>query len=260
MRLNRWFLGVIMGALLGSYAPAQVVFSFENPDLHGYANDADPFEYCDAVGWDNCWQIFQATQGVTHCQHSMGVKWPGGFRWLISDSVPDILPLLRQEQRLLLDITVPEGRTVPWANFIVAFNDGQLGWRQTNCYQATIPRYPGTYTIMVDTRALALPSTNYTDWFQFNLGLNAGGAHEIYMDNLRLFDDSRTQVAFTFDSDTQGFSSNNANVSWDNGAMRVVLNNGFAWVSGGSTPNLASLIRRGHILVFDITVPGGVSV
>ncbi|MCS7066689.1 MAG: hypothetical protein NZL85_10530, partial [Fimbriimonadales bacterium] len=134
------------------------------------------------------------------------------------------------------------------------------GWRQTDCNQATIPRNPGAYTIMVDTRALALPSTDYTGWFQFNLGLNAGGAHEIYVDNLRLFDDSRTQVAFTFDSDTQGFGSSGANVSWDNGAMRVQWGGGFTWVSGGSTSNLVSLIRRGHILVFDITVPSGVSV
>ncbi len=259
MRLNRWFLGAILGALMASYAPAQVVFSFETPDLHGYADDSDPPDYCDAVGWDYCWQIFQATQGVTDGNYSMGVKWPSGFRWLISSSVPEILPLLRTEQRLLVDITVPAGRTVPWANFIVAFNDGQWGWRQTNCHQATIPRNPGTYTVMVDTRALALPSTDYSDWFQFNLGLNAGGAHEIYMDNLRLFDNSRTQPIFTFDSDTQGFGSSGATVSWDNGAMRIQWGGGFNWISGGSTPDIVSLIRRGHILVFDITVPEGVS-
>ncbi len=260
MRLNRWLLGLILGAFWVSPAPAQVVFSFETPDLHGYADDADPSDYCDAVGWENCWQIFQATQGVTDGNYSMGVKWPGGFRWLISSSVPEILPLLRTEQRLLVDITVPAGVSVPWANFIVSFNDGQLGWRQTNCNQATIPRNPGTYTVMIDTRSLALPSTDYSGWFQFNLGLNAGGRHEIYMDNLRLFDDSRTQVAFRFDSDTQGFSSSGASVSWDNGAMRVQWGGGFNWITGGSTPDLVSLIRRGHILVMDITVPSGVSV
>jgi hypothetical protein len=190
----------------------------------------------------------------------MRVKWPGGFRWLISSDVRDILPLLRTEQRLLLDITVPAGVSVPWANFIVAFNDGDLGWRQTGALQATIPRNPGTYTILVDTRSLQLPSGEYNDWFQFNLGLNAGGAHEIYMDNLRLLDVSRLRPAFTFDSDTQGFGSTGASVSWDNGALRIQWGGGFNWVTGGSTPDLVSLIRRGHILVFDITVPSGVSV
>jgi hypothetical protein len=123
MRLNRWLLGLMMGALCLSYAPAQVVFSFETPDLHGYADDADSSDDCDAVGWDNCWQITQSTDGVTDGSYSMRVKWPGGFRWLISSDVRDILPLLRTEQRLLLDITVPAGVSVPWANFIVAFND-----------------------------------------------------------------------------------------------------------------------------------------
>jgi hypothetical protein len=264
MRLNRWLLGLMMGALCLSYAPAQVVFSFEIPDLHGYADDADSSDYCDAVGWDNCWQITQATDGVTDGSYSMRVKWPGGFRWLISSDVRDILPLLRTEQRLLLDITVPAGVSVPWANFIVAFKDnpenGGLGWRQTGALQATVPRNPGTYTILVDTRSLQLPSGEYNDWFEFNLGLNAGEAHEIYMDNLRLLDVSRLRPAFTFDSDTQGFGSTGANVSWDNGALRIQWDGGFNWVTGGSTTDLVSLIRRGHILVFDITVPQGVSV
>jgi hypothetical protein len=110
MRLNRWLLGLMMGALCLSYAPAQVVFSFETPDLHGYADDADSSDYCDDVGWDYCWQITQSTDGVTDGNYSMRVKWPGGFRWLISSDVRDILPLLRTEQRLLLDITVPRWR------------------------------------------------------------------------------------------------------------------------------------------------------
>jgi hypothetical protein len=113
---------------------------------------------------------------------------------------------------------------------------------------------------LVDTRSLQLPSGEYNDWFEFNLGLNAGGAHEIYMDNLRLLDVSRLRPAFTFDSNTQGFGSTGANVSWDNGALRIQWGGGFNWVTGGSTPDLVSLIRRGHILVFDITVPSGVSV
>jgi hypothetical protein len=259
MRLNRWLLGLMMGALCLSYAPAQVVFSFETPDLHGYADDADPSDYCEAVNW-NCWQITQSTDGVTDGSYSMRVKWPGGFRWLISSDVRDILPLLRTEQRLLLDITVPAGVSVPWANFIVAFNDDELGWRPTGALQATVPSNPGTYTILVDTRSLQLPSESYDGWFQFNLGLNAGGAHEIYMDNLRLLDVSRLRPAFTFDSDTQGFGSTGASVSWDNGALRIQWGGGFNWVTGGSTPDLVSLIRRGHILVFDITVPSGVSV
>jgi hypothetical protein len=173
MRLNRWLLGLMMGALCLSYAPAQVVFSFETPDLHGYADDADPPEYCEAVNW-NCWQITQSTDGVTDGSYSMRVKWPGGFRWLISSDVRDILPLLRTEQRLLLDITVPAGVSVPWANFIVAFNDGELGWRQTGALQATVPRNPGTYTILVDTRSLQLPSESYNGWYQFNLGSERG--------------------------------------------------------------------------------------
>jgi hypothetical protein len=151
MRLNRWLLGLMMGALCLSYAPAQVVFSFETPDLHGYADDADSSDYCDAVGWDNCWQITQSTDGVTDGSYSMRVKWPGGFRWLISSDVRDILPLLRTEQRLLLDITVPAGVSVPWANFIVAFNDdpenGGLDWRQIHAaLLGDRPAQPGQLT------------------------------------------------------------------------------------------------------------------
>jgi hypothetical protein len=256
----------MIGALFTSNAPAQVIFSFETPDLHGYAGSGDPPDYCDAVGWGNCWQIFQATQGVTDGDYSMGVKWPGGFRWLISYGAPAMLAALRTEQRLLVDITVPAGRSVPWANFIIAFNDGELGWRQTSGFQATIPRNPGTYTVMIDTRSLPLPSADYNNWLQFNLGMNAGAAHEIYMDNLRLFNESLTRNAFPFDSDTQGFSSWNTDIaeaSWDStGALRVqwVANGGFAWIGGGSADGLVSLIRRGHILVLDITVPSGVFV
>jgi hypothetical protein len=175
MRLNRWLLGLMMGALCLSYAPAQVVFSFETSDLHGYADDADSSDHCNTVGWDNCWQITQSdTAGVTHGNYSMRVKWPGGFRWLISRDEPDILPLLRTEQRLLLDITVPAGVSAPWANFIVAFNDGEIGWRQINQNHITIPGYPGSYTVLVDTRALPLPSSSYNGWFQFNLGSERG--------------------------------------------------------------------------------------
>jgi hypothetical protein len=156
MRLNRWLLGLMMGALCLSYAPAQVVFSFETPDLHGYANDADSSDDCNTVGWDNCWQITQSTDGVTDGSYSMRVKWPGGFRWLISSDVRDILPLLRTEQRLLLDITVPAGVSVPWANFIVAFNDDQnsVGVRQTQNPYRPSRAIRAAYTILVDTRSL----------------------------------------------------------------------------------------------------------
>ena len=39
-----WVLG--MGALLMTSAPAQVIFSFEDPDMHGYAADGDPDDWC----------------------------------------------------------------------------------------------------------------------------------------------------------------------------------------------------------------------
>jgi hypothetical protein len=74
MRLNRWLLGLMMGALCLSYAPAQVVFSFETPDLHGYADDADPSDYCEAVElgqlladypvyrWRDRWELLDACE------------------------------------------------------------------------------------------------------------------------------------------------------------------------------------------------------
>lgn len=249
-----WVLG--MGALLMVSAPAQVIFSFEDPNLHGYYDDRDPDDYCQAVGYDNCWQIFQATTGVTDGSYSMGVRWPGGFRWLISDGNPSIVPLVRQSGgKFLIDATAT--RSVPWANFIVSYNDGQYGWRQT-ALGTTLPRTPSTITVLIDASALTLPDEGAT-WFQINLGMNAGGAHEVYLDNLRVYDDSQTHPAITFDNDLQGFYSDCATVTWSNGAMEVSWDGGFCWLTGGTADGLAALLRRGHLLVMDITVPGGSS-
>lgn len=239
-----WVIGI--GASLIVSAPAQTIFSFEDPALHGYADDADPADYCEAVNYD-CWQIFQATTGVTDGSYSMGIKWPEGFRWLTSDGDGSILPLVRQSGgRFLVDITAVG--TVPWSNFIVSYNDEAIGWRQTS-FQTTVPRNPGTMTVLIDASSLALPSEEYASWFQINLGMNAGGSHEIYMDNLRVYDDSRTQPAITFDNDLQGFNTGEANcatLTWNNGAMDVSWPGGFCWLLGGTADGLSALLNRGH--------------
>ncbi len=249
-----WVLG--MGALLMASAPAQVIFSFEDPNMHGYAGDGDPDDYCQAVGYDNCWQIFQATTGVTDGSYSMGIRWPGGFRWLISDGNPSIVPLVRQSGgKYLVDVTA--ARSVPWSNFIVSYNDGQYGWRQA-ALQATLPRTPSSMTVLIDASALT-PPVESAEWFQIGLGINAGGAHEVYIDNLRLYDDSKTRLAITFDNDLQGFYSECATVTHNNGAMQVSWGGGFCWLFGGTADGFAALLNRGHILVMDVTVPPGSS-
>ncbi|MCX7924971.1 MAG: hypothetical protein N2554_04065, partial [Fimbriimonadales bacterium] len=70
MKRTYWF-GVLLGAFLVASAPAQIIYSFETEDLHGFTSNPP-----------QGWQVFRATTGVTHGNYSMGVQWPGNFGWL----------------------------------------------------------------------------------------------------------------------------------------------------------------------------------
>jgi hypothetical protein len=144
-------LGILVGALTIATAPAQVVYSFEEPDMHGFANADDPI-----TGWR---VIQSSTIGVTHGNYSMGFLWPegvSGFRWLISDGNRDAkLPYLQISRKLLMDVTADA--TVPWTNMIVSLNDGAIGWRQTG-FPVGLPREPGTRTVLLDLESLPLPN------------------------------------------------------------------------------------------------------
>ncbi|MCS7208360.1 MAG: dockerin type I repeat-containing protein [Fimbriimonadales bacterium] len=258
MKRAYWWLGVSLGALLVATAPAQIVYSFEPEDLHGFANNVP-------AGW----QVFRATLGVTHGQYSMGVSMPANdFQWLGSNGVRDeLLPYLQVSKKLLLDVTVAPGRSVPWANMIVSLNDPQLEWRQTR-FSFGLPRtsaQSATRTVLLDLEELPLPDPNVA-WFQINFGMNAGAAHELYFDNLRLYRPACEMLAFTFDNDLQGFRITDSEgnpqpgitLSWVAGQMRVSNLGGFKWLfnggGDGSVPNLAAMVRRADLVVMDVTV------
>ncbi|MCX7926447.1 MAG: hypothetical protein N2554_11660, partial [Fimbriimonadales bacterium] len=225
-------------------------YSFETEDLHGFTSNPP-----------QGWQVFRATTGVTHGNYSMGVQWPGNFGWLFGNGVRDeLLPYLQISKKLLLDATVPTGRSVPWTNMLVSLNDPQPGWRETP-YSFGLPRTAGTRTVLLDLEPLALPDPS-VEWFQINLGLNAGGSHEIYFDNLRLYRTACEMMAFTFDNNLQGFNIGTGQVgitlSWNNGKMRVENQGGFKWLydggSDGSVPGLAAMVRRADMVVMDVTL------
>ena len=70
MKRTLFALGILVGALTIATAPAQVVYSFEEPDMHGFADDDSP---------DTGWRVIQSsTIGVTHGNYSMGFLWPDG--------------------------------------------------------------------------------------------------------------------------------------------------------------------------------------
>jgi hypothetical protein len=253
-RTHGWISGILLGAFLVANAPAQIIYSFETEDLHGFANSAG-----------DGWQVFRAQIGVTHGDYSMGVQWPsgsGGFRWLFGNGARDeLLPYLQISKKLLMDATVPAGVSVPWANMVVSLNGpSPYGWNQA-VGAVGLPRQQGTRTILIDLESLPLPDPN-VDWFQINFGLNAGGAHEIYFDSLRLYRPACEMMAFTFDNDLQGFNIGTNQVgitlSWVDGKMRAQSTGGFKWLfnggEDGSVPNLAAMVRRGYLVVMDVTV------
>jgi len=243
-------LGILAGALMIATAPAQVVYSFEEPDMHGFADNDDP-----VTGWR---VIQSSTIGVTHRDYSMGFFWPdevSGFRWLISDGDPAKLAYLRISKKLLMDVTADA--TVPWTNMIVSLNDDQIGWRQTG-FPIGLPREPGTRTVLLDLESLPLPSLDYEDWFQINFGLNAGATHKLYFDNMRLYRTACEMVAMTFDTDLHGFAPDpddtDITVTWNSGKMRIESRGGFHWIFNGTVPGLAAMVRRGDLVVMDVTV------
>jgi len=252
MKRTLFALGILVGALLIATAPAQVVYSFEEPDMHGFADDDSP---------ETGWRVIQSsTIGVTHGNYSMGFLWPegvSGFRWLISDGNRDAkLPYLRISKKLLMDVTADA--TVPWTNMIVSLNDERIGWRQTG-FPVSLPREPGTRTVLLDLESLALPDRDEdTEWFQINFGLNAGATHRLYFDNMRLYRTACEMMAMTFDTDLHGFApdSNDTGVSvtWNNGKMRIESEGGFHWIFNGTVPGLAAMVRRGDLVVMDVTV------
>ena len=214
MKRTLFALGILVGALTIATAPAQVVYSFEEPNLHGFANSAG-----------DGWLVFQESQiGVTHLYHSMGVLWPtgsDGFRWLFGNGGRDeLLPYLRICKKLLLDATADA--TVPWSNMIVSLNDEAIGWRETP-FSVGLPRKPGTRTVLLDLESLRLPEPEDTAWFQINFFLNAGGSHQLYFDNLRLYRTACEMMAMDFETpgELYGFAPDPNNlsvtVSWNNG-------------------------------------------
>jgi hypothetical protein len=246
-------LGILVGALTIATAPAQVVYSFEEPDMHGFADDDDPI-----TGWR---VIQSSTIGVTHGNYSMGFLWPegvSGFRWLISDGNRDAkLPYLQISRKLLMDVTADA--TVPWTNMIVSLNDGAIGWRQTG-FPVGLPREPGTRTVLLDLESLPLPNPANTDWFQINFGLNTGATHRLYFDNMRLYRTACEMMAMDFETpgELYGFTPDSndtgVTVSWNNGKMRIESQGGFHWIFNGTVPGLAAMVRRGDLVVMDVTV------
>jgi hypothetical protein len=241
-------LGILVGALTIATAPAQVVYSFEDPDMHGFADDDSP---------NTGWRVIQSsTIGVTHRNYSMGFLWPegvNGFRWISGNGVRDeLLPYLQISRKLLMDVTADAN--VPWTNMIVSLNDADIGWRQTG-FPVGLPREPGTRTVLLDLESLPLPNPANTAWFQINFGLNAGETHRLYFDNMRLYRTACEMVAMTFDNDLHGFTNDSGvDLSWNNGRMRIESPGGFHWISGGTVPGLAAMVRRGELVVMDVTV------
>jgi hypothetical protein len=249
-------LGILVGALTIATAPAQVVYSFEEPSMHGFAGS----------GGDG-WQVIHATTGVTHGDYSMGVLWPtgsGGFRWLFGNGVrEELLPYLQLSKKLLLDATADA--TVPWSNMIVSLNGGyptgdprSYGWNQLN-YSTGLPRVAGTRTVLLDLEPLPLPDPDI-QWFQINFGMNAGGSHQLYFDNLRLYRTACEMMAMDFETpgELYGFAPDPNNlsvtVSWNNGKMSIASTGGFHWIFNGTVPGLAAMVRRGDLVVMDVTI------
>jgi len=247
-------LGILMGALTIATAPAQIVYSFEPEDLHGFAGSAG-----------DGWQVLRATTGVTHGDYSMGVLWPtgsGGFRWLFGNGVRDeLLPYLQISKKLLLDATADA--TVPWSNMIVALNGGfpdgderTYGWNQLP-FSTGLPRQSGTRTVLLDLEPLPLPDNDIA-WFQINFGMNAGGSHQLYLDNLRLYRTACEMTAMTFDTDLHGFAPGEndfgVTVTWNDGKMRIASTGGFHWIFNGTVPGLLEMLQRGDLVVMDVTV------
>jgi hypothetical protein len=250
MRRTLFALGILVGALTIATAPAQIVYSFETEDLHGFAGSGG-----------GGWQVIRATTGVTHGDYSMGVLWPttgsNRFRWLSSNGAPnELLPYLQRSRKLLLDATADA--TVPWSNMVVSLNDGEIGWRETP-FRVALPREPGTRTVLLDLESLSLPD-GYDGWFQINFGLNAGDPHQLYFDNMRLYRTACEMMAMDFDTpgELYGFApaSNDTGVTvlWNNGKMRIVSQGGFHWIFNGTVPGLLEMLQRGDLLVMDVTV------
>jgi len=250
-------LGILAGALMIATAPAQVVYSFEEPDMHGFADNDDP-----VTGWR---VIQSSTIGVTHRNYSMGFFWPdevSGFRWIFGNGVRDeLLPYLQISKKLLMDVTADA--TVPWTNMIVSLNGGYrdgdertYGWRQTG-FPVGLPREPGTRTVLLDLESLELPDPDI-EWFQINFGLNAGATHRLYFDNMRLYRTACEMVAMTFDTDLHGFAPDpddtDITVTWNSGKMRIESQGGFHWIFNGTVSGLAAMVRRGDLVVMDVTV------
>ncbi|MFN7162528.1 MAG: hypothetical protein ACK4NB_05655, partial [Fimbriimonadales bacterium] len=129
------------------------------------------------------------------------------------------------------------------------------GWNQAPGLIG-LPRVAGTRTVLIDLESLPLPDPN-VEWFQLNLGFNAGESHALYLDSLRLYRSACEMTAFTFDNDLQGFNigeQEGVTLTWVDGKMRVESEGGFKWLFDGSATNLAAMVRRGDLVVMDVTI------
>jgi hypothetical protein len=257
MKRTLFALGILAGALTIATAPAQIVYSFESEDLHGFAGS----------GGDD-WQVIRATTGVTHGDYSMGVFWssdPPRFRWLYGNGARDeLLPYLQLSKKLLLDATADA--TVPWSNMIVSLNGGYpqgdertYGWNQLS-FSTALPSAQGTTrTVLLDLESLPLPDPDI-EWFQINFGMNAGGSHQLYLDNLRLYRTACEMMAMDFETpgELYGFAPGEndlgVTVTWNNGKMRIASTGGFHWIFNGTVPGLLQMLQRGDLVVMDVTI------
>jgi hypothetical protein len=138
-----------------------------------------------------------------------------------------------------------------------------IGWRQTG-FPVGLPREPGTRTVLLDLESLPLPNPANTDWLQINFGLNAGATHRLYFDNMRLYRTACEMMAMDFETpgELYGFTPDSndtgVTVSWNNGKMRIESQGGFHWIFNGTVPGLAAMVRRGDLVVMDVTVVSNV--
>jgi hypothetical protein len=148
---------------------------------------------------------------------------------------------------------------------IVSLNGGyptgdprSYGWNQLN-YSTGLPRVAGTRTVLLDLEPLPLPDPDI-QWFQINFGMNAGGSHQLYFDNLRLYRTACEMMAMDFETpgELYGFAPDPNNlsvtVSWNNGKMSIASTGGFHWIFNGTVPGLAAMVRRGDLVVMDVTI------
>jgi hypothetical protein len=113
--------------------------------------------------------------------------------------------------------------------------------------------------VLLDLESLPLPDPDI-EWFQINFGMNAGGSHQLYLDNLRLYRTACEMMAMDFETpgELYGFAPGEndfgVTVTWNDGKMRIASTGGFHWIFNGTVPGLLEMLQRGDLVVMDVTV------